>query len=443
MKNKIIMMMMIGITCLWLPSACVPKSATSYPTQPSPVSTFQPTITSSPASPPAETLIPDSWKSYSLPDLGITLRYPETWRVDNSSQLSGTDGFLEVGTMKYADTVFGTLLTVCMLEGNLHRTDRYGAYPLIFDWQGWDPDVQSWFGNGCGVLPSSDAPNSGEGVLFARYSSDSNNDRIFMLRADAQHFMGIVNTVRMKEYATPTPSSGSYTSPLCVLSRASSQPDVSQFADLTITEYPIVDAACQPYDHFDSFQTRVRLLDVELNSGAEIKRDTHLADESNQIEVGSDVIKWEFDSTHIFPVGAPSQLKVLRNGHQINTFAIPQLDPGGGPVRALWSWNDHWVLEVENVLIVDGEIQNAKSGYDEMFNWHLVNDLPFYFFRQSDAFGVVYNNEVLPARYQELIHGFLCCDPGVYALRMSPLGARFFAKRDGIWWFVVVEISQK
>ena len=92
---------------------------------------------------------------------------------------------------------------------------------------------------------------------------------------------------------------------------------------------------------------------------------------------------------------------------------------------------------------MDGEIQNKKLDDDEIFEWHLVHDHPFYFFRQKDGFGIVYNNAVLPKRYKELIHGFLCCDPAAYTLQSSPLGARFYAQRGaargGMWW---LEASQ-
>jgi hypothetical protein len=398
-------------------------------------------VTSSSTFSPAGTPVPASWKTYQLPDSGISLRYPENWLAESSNRYAGQDGFFEISIADYAETVFGNLRTMCTLQANLHKPDLYGDFPLVFDWHGWSPEAQTSFGDGCGGFPSPDAPNSGEAVLFARYSSDLHKNSVLVLRGDAAHFMGLASTLRMAEYATPTRSSGNYTSTLCVLTSAKELPEVSQFADLTITGYPIVDAACNPYDHFDSFQSRLQAIDVKMGDQRLYIRDTRQADNSNQIQVGQDSISWKFSRKHLFRVGAPSQLDVLRNGQVIYSFAIPQQDPGGGPVKALWSWNNQWILEVENIVIVDGEIQNSKLGYEEMFEWHIVNNHPFYFFRQNDIFGFVYNGEVAPVQYDELIHGFLCCDPGLYSVQTDMLGARFYAKRDGVWWYLIIEKS--
>jgi len=388
---------------------------------------------------PTPTFVPFSWKLFSLPEVGIHFRYPEDWQANTPNRYSGQDGFFEVSIQPYASTVFGNLRTICTLEANLHKKDLYGETPYILDWQGWASEIKSWFGSGCGVMPAPDAPHAGEGVLFANYASNPGADQILVLRADSAHFLGILETLRMDAFVTATPSSGTYTSPLCILTAADPSPVVTQVAGLTITEYPIVDAACHPYNHFDSFQTRMYTVRPKLSDDWSNHDDPHQADQSNQIQVGQDSIRWEFDYTQVFPVGAPTQLNVLRDDQVIFTMAIPQFDPGGGPVRDFWSWDGHWVLEVENIVIVDGEIQNQSLGYTEMFNWHLVDSHPFYFFRQKDTFGVVYDGKTLPKQYDQLIHGFLCCDPGVYSIRSASIGAQFYAQRDGVWWFVVIE----
>ena len=54
-----------------------------------------------------------------------------------------------------------------------------------------------------------------------------------------------------------------------------------------------------------------------------------------------------------------------------------------------------------------------------MFAWHLVNDKPFYFFSTRGVYGIFYNGQILPQRYEDIIHGLLCCDPATYSLESS------------------------
>lgn len=392
----------------------------------------------SPASAAPTATPPDysEWKTYTLSKVGLSLRYPPDWEAEGLQRFAGPGGFFEIEFQTYANTVFGSLQPVCVLEANLHKPDRYGQYPLILDWQGQAADLPGPFGNGCSILPSADAPATGEATLFTRSTSDPESDQVLVLRADADHFAALVTSLRLLGFPTPTASSGSYTSPLCSLS-GPSQPVETQFAGLRLREYPIVDAACHPYNHFDSFQARVKGLALELAQRWQSTAEPH-ASEAQPLQLGQASLAWEFDQEHLSPpVGAPSQVNILRDQQNIYTLAVPRMDPSRG--QALWAWNDHWLLEVEGVLVMDGEIQNPRLGYAEIFEWHLVNGQPFYFYRQADQFGMVYADQIFPQRYTELLHGPLCCDPAVYLPRSAPWGAQFYAQRDGVWWYGVVE----
>jgi hypothetical protein len=94
------------------------------------------------------------------------------------------------------------------------------------------------------------------------------------------------------------------------------------------------------------------------------------------------------------------------------------------------------VLEVDGIVVIDGEIINDALGYDEIFEWHLINGKPFYFFRQGQMVGMSYAGQVLPWRYDDVIHGFLCCDPAVYNIQSSELGVWFYARVNGVWNYV-------
>ena len=86
------------------------------------------------------------------------------------------------------------------------------------------------------------------------------------------------------------------------------------------------------------------------------------------------------------------------------------------------------------MLVQDGELLNTQLGYDEIFEWHLVNDQPLYFFRDGFEYGLSYAGETLPMRYDDVIHGELWDDAYSYSIISTLLGTDFYARRDGIWY---------
>jgi len=104
------------------------------------------------------------------------------------------------------------------------------------------------------------------------------------------------------------------------------------------------------------------------------------------------------------------------------------------------SWNDHWILEADSFVVQDGEILNKKFNYQEVFDWSLVKNKPTYFFRKGSRIGISYGGEILPIRYQDVAHG-LCCGFASNNPYISDDAVRFFGKRDGIWYYVVVKFE--
>ena len=100
-------------------------------------------------------------------------------------------------------------------------------------------------------------------------------------------------------------------------------------------------------------------------------------------------------------------------------------------------WNDHWVWAAGDFLIQDGEIINEKLGVQEIFLWRVNNDKPVFLFRKAGRVGLSYDGNVLPLEYQDVAR-YLCCGYAVNNPILSDTEARFFAVRDGVWYYVVI-----
>ncbi len=162
----------------------------------------------------------------------------------------------------------------------------------------------------------------------------------------------------------------------------------------------------------------------------------------NNAWAGENLISYEYGSGHLTPVGAPTQIVVKSNGQPVYTLTAPLSWAGISPVIGLWSWQGHWLLEQGNVVVQDGVLQNLALGYDEMFDWHLVNGSPLYFFSRGGSFGLSYAGQELPPHYDDVLHGKLCCDWGVYNIDPTTSGAWFYALKDGVWRLVSVLVDE-
>lgn len=73
------------------------------------------------------------------------------------------------------------------------------------------------------------------------------------------------------------------------------------------------------------------------------------------------------------------------------------------------TWDGHWILELDDFVVQDGEVLNQKFGFQEVFNWGLINNKPVYFFRKGARVGISYDGQILPLQYEDVTHGFMCC----------------------------------
>jgi hypothetical protein len=137
-------------------------------------------------------------------------------------------------------------------------------------------------------------------------------------------------------------------------------------------------------------------------------------------------VVWDFER---------SQVQIMRGQEQIYAFAALFLVDM--PLKAMGSWDDRWLLEVDGFLIQDGEILNESLGYEEIFGWQLLNEKPFYYFRKGPRVGVSYDGSTLPVYYDEIIH-YRCCEPSMFNNAGNEDMVWFYGLRDGTWYYVEI-----
>jgi len=93
---------------------------------------------------------------------------------------------------------------------------------------------------------------------------------------------------------------------------------------------------------------------------------------------------WVEDKPLFLGLGDGVTLQVLNVQHEI-VFTFATYYGTHVPIKKFQAWDKHWILEVSNFVVQDGKILNEKYKFEEVFNWSLINEKPFYFFSQGTS----------------------------------------------------------
>lgn len=146
---------------------------------------------------------------------------------------------------------------------------------------------------------------------------------------------------------------------------------------------------------------------------------------------------WVVDEPLFLGLGNGTTLQVFNLQHEL-IFSFASYYVTHVPIKKFKDWNSHWILEVSNFVVQDGNILNEKYNFEEVFDWFLIKEKPFYFFRKGPRVGLSYNDKFFSTYYHEVIHGY-CCGLTLNNPQFKDDVLRFFGKRDGIWYYVVLE----
>jgi hypothetical protein len=105
------------------------------------------------------------------------------------------------------------------------------------------------------------------------------------------------------------------------------------------------------------------------------------------------------------------------------------------PLRSLTTWDGHWVLEVDDHLIVDGQDIGQERGYDAAYGFSLISGQPFYFFEREGKVRISYGGRTLPNTYDQVFHN-QCCERAIHNVEFLGDAVLFHALWNGTWYLV-------
>lgn len=126
-------------------------------------------------------------------------------------------------------------------------------------------------------------------------------------------------------------------------------------------------------------------------------------------------------------------------------IAASALPPVG--LGSPWSYAGHWVVEqIDSIpgpdtttarghIIQDGQDLNEVCGYEETFNFALLDGQPFYFFQRDGKIHIYYDGLEILSSYNTIWH-YQCCSAAVLNPSTSPNMVWFYAKRGEQEYYV-------
>jgi hypothetical protein len=144
---------------------------------------------------------------------------------------------------------------------------------------------------------------------------------------------------------------------------------------------------------------------------------------------------------------APRQIAEVRNGNEVIFSADAGLPSPAMPLQSLWSFDDHWVLEIlyaedeiwQGRIYRDGQLINDAENYQDAFGFQLLGGKPFYFYQREDGLGYSYDGQETPLPYEEIPH-YGCCSATTLNPHPAENMVAFFAQTGEDWYYVELGI---
>jgi hypothetical protein len=106
----------------------------------------------------------------------------------------------------------------------------------------------------------------------------------------------------------------------------------------------------------------------------------------------------------------------------------------------LWTYGEHWAVEVLDGISIDGQAVNAAHGYQKSYEFSLMGGIPVYFFEKNGELGLNYNGQEVLLGGQSMPH-YGCCSGALVNPRRNGDMRIFFMNSGEQWYYVEVEVK--
>lgn len=112
------------------------------------------------------------------------------------------------------------------------------------------------------------------------------------------------------------------------------------------------------------------------------------------------------------------------------------------PLVGLWTYDNHWALEITDHIIIDGQSINDSYGYKSSFDFHVLGSKPLYFYEKEGKIGLNFDGQEINMNGYIVPHGN-CCSESLLNPRQNGNVLIFFMNKDSQWYYIEAEVSSK
>lgn len=204
-------------------------------------------------------------------------------------------------------------------------------------------------------------------------------------------------------------------------------PETTQFGDLTMEVYQL--KIWKPGMEEGTFDTTIGSSEEILKRRDAWREELRLEDEPFL----------NGEELHVFEQfeGSKAMVIVQLAGKEVLTIDCGEISPINN-LRGKWVSGDDWYVEIAHVeteseeqfskgdIYKNGKSLNEEEGYDESFDFQILNGKPFYFFSKDGKIGFSYAGSETKLDFDDVSH-HLCCSAAANNPRHYPRMVSFNA----------------
>lgn len=399
MKKLFVFLIFVCLTACGTAVQNTPKpSATPKVTAtPSLLPTITPTLTVTIR--PTATVTPEL-TTYQDAEMKLRVSYPKGWVEKSRGVFVGSDGYLIIRKLDQYDSSDLRHVAIDFVNSNYANAND----TLSLDCGGWGPGClikDEGFGWG---------DKNSKLVSVIPYYQDSHSAKYFSMEVPAQYYSLIEGTIKLDGLITPVPTQMATVNPTL-------KPVKKRFTEgISIEEFPI-----SQLDWYGkgSFVGKLKLINYDCGIDPSRKN----KDFTMNIE--------------------PYHINIRYNDKTIYRY-ISTLIINNYP-DSFCVWDNNWMFETYNIVVMNGTVLNHELDYDEIFSWHLLDDKPTFFVKNKGKYQISFDGKLIPRAYDEIFHHWCmswACDvtdgenPHTDGKTTS-----FKARRDNTWFLVIVSVN--